>query len=71
MRDAILLTGTVLDVHRGDVYTVELDPPERRTIKAVKAGRLHHRHIRITAGDKVTVEMTPYDPTRGRILKRE
>jgi translation initiation factor IF-1 len=71
MRDAILLTGTVLDVHRGDVYTVELDSPERRTIKAVKAGRLHHRHIRITAGDKVTVEMTPYDPTRGRILKRE
>ena len=70
-RDSILLTGIVLEVHRGDVYTVELGSPERRTIKAVKAGRLHHRHIRITAGDKVTVEVSPYDPAQGRIVRRE
>lgn len=49
-------------------FKVRLD--DGREILAHVSGRLRVNHIRILAGDRVTVEMSPYDENRGRIVYR-
>jgi translation initiation factor IF-1 len=69
--DKIEMSGTVLREHRGDLFEVECAAGSlRRTVLAKRSGRLVKFRIRLLPGDHVTVEVSPYDPTRGRITYR-
>jgi len=67
-QDAIKARGSVIEAYKGDRFRVELD--NGVTILASISGRLWQRHIRIIPGDRVEVEMSPYDLTHGRISYR-
>ncbi len=65
--DPITLSGTVIGTNRG-AATVELD--NGSVVRGVIAGRLMKNRIRVVTGDRVEIEMTPYDLTKGRIVYR-
>lgn len=70
-RDFLVLEGVVTKCSRGGFYTVEyLSGTHRGTVLAKRSGRLNVHHIRITEGDRVRLEISPYDTTRGRITRR-
>ncbi len=64
----IELEGTVVEALPNAMFKVEL--PNGYVILAHISGKLRMNYIRILPGDKVTVEMSPYDLTRGRITWR-
>jgi translation initiation factor IF-1 len=64
----IELEGTVLETMPNAMFKVEI--PGGHTILAHISGKLRMNFIRILPGDKVTVEMSPYDLTKGRITWR-
>lgn len=66
--DVIELEGVVTDALPNAMFQVEL--PNGHTILAHISGKLRMNYIRILPGDKVMVEMSPYDLTRGRITWR-
>ena len=57
--------GKVVDVLKGGDYLVEL--PNGYTVEAYVSGKMRVNMIRILPGDTVTIELSPYDLTRGRI----
>ena len=63
--EMIEFVGVVSEVLRNAVFRVTLD--NGAAIMAHASGKLRIRRIRILAGDRVTVEMSPYDLTKGRI----
>jgi translation initiation factor IF-1 len=67
--ELIHFEGTVLEVLPDNRYPVELD--NGHEVLAYISGRMKQAHIRVLAGDRVTVEMTPYDLSKGRITFRE
>ena len=67
--DVIELEGTVLDALPNAMFQVELANGHK--ILAHISGKLRQNYIRIVPGDKVTVEMSPYDLTKGRIIWRD
>lgn len=67
-QDVIELEGTVLDTLPNAMFKVELE--NGHEILAHVSGKIRMNYIRILPGDKVTVEMSPYDLTRGRITYR-
>ncbi|HCZ0116785.1 translation initiation factor IF-1 [Staphylococcus felis] len=67
-QDVIELEGTVLDTLPNAMFKVELE--NGYEILAHVSGKIRMNYIRILPGDKVTVEMSPYDLTRGRITYR-
>lgn len=66
--DAIQMEGTVLDSLPNTTFKVELE--NGHTVIAHISGRMRKNYIRISIGDKVTVELTPYDLSKGRIVYR-
>ena len=60
--------GTVTEAVRGDFFRVALD--SGHSVLAKPAGKLQVHHIRLAIGDRVKVEISPYDPERGRIIQR-
>ncbi|MFA5658574.1 MAG: translation initiation factor IF-1 [Oscillospiraceae bacterium] len=66
--DVIELEGTVIDALPNAMFQVELANGHK--ILAHVSGKLRMNYIRIVPGDKVTVEMSPYDLTKGRITWR-
>ncbi len=66
--DVIELEGTVIEALPNAMFNVEL--PNGHKILAHISGKLRMNFIRILPGDKVTVQMSPYDLTRGRITWR-
>ena len=66
--DAIEVTGTVLEKFPSRLFSVQLE--HERVVLAHLAGRLRRNRIRVLAGDKVTLELSPYDLTKGRITYR-
>lgn len=66
--DCIELMGTVVEKFPSGLFSVQLE--EDRVILAHLAGKLRRNRIRVLAGDKVTIEMSPYDLTKGRITYR-
>ena len=66
--DVIEIEGTVTEALPNAVFMVEL--PNGRQIMVHISGKLRMNFIRILPGDKVTVEMSPYDLTKGRITWR-
>lgn len=67
--DHIEMSGVVIDTLPNTMFRVKLE--NGHTITAHISGRMRKNYIRILTGDKVTVELTPYDLTRGRIVYRE
>ena len=68
-KDVIELEGTVVDALPNTVFKVELQ--NGHVITAHISGKLRMNYIRILPGDKVTVELSPYDLNRGRITWRK
>ncbi len=66
--EAIEVEGTVAEVLPSAMFRVDLDNGHR--LLATAAGKMRKFRIRILAGDRVTVEMSPYDLARGRITFR-
>ncbi|MGI6545041.1 MAG: translation initiation factor IF-1 [Fastidiosipilaceae bacterium] len=66
--DAIEVEGTVTDSLPNAVFKVELE--NGHEIQAHISGKLRQHYIKILPGDKVVVELSPYDLTRGRITWR-
>ena len=66
--DVIEIEGKVIDTMPNAMFTVELENGHK--ILATISGKMRKNYIRILTGDRVTVEMSPYDLTRGRITYR-
>ena len=67
--DLIEFEGTVTELLPDARFRVRLDNGHETL--AYSSGKMKKNRIRILAGDRVTVEMTPYDLTKGRIIFRE
>jgi len=68
-KSAIEVEGKVLDVLPGGQFRVEL--PNKHTVVAHVSGKIRMNYIRILPGDTVTLELSEYDLTRGRITYRK
>ena len=66
--DQIQLSGTVVDTLPNTMFRVELE--NGHVVMAHISGKMRKNYIRILTGDKVKVEMSPYDLTKGRITFR-
>jgi translation initiation factor IF-1 len=67
--EVIVLQGKVLELLPSATFRVELENGNQ--IIAYTSGKMHKNRIRILVGDSVTVEMTLYDLTKGRITHRQ
>ena len=67
-QDAIELEGKVIEPLPNAMFNVELE--NGKTILCTISGKIRMNYIRILPGDKVVVEISPYDLTRGRITYR-
>jgi translation initiation factor IF-1 len=68
-KEVIELTGTIVEALPGTQFRVELENGHK--IIAHVAGKMRKHFIRLVPGDGVTVELTPYDLTKGRITYRK
>lgn len=66
--DQIVMEGTVIETLPNTLFRVELE--NGHVIIAHISGRMRKSYIRVLTGDKVKVEMTPYDLKKGRIIFR-
>jgi translation initiation factor IF-1 len=66
--DLINVEGTVEEIRAGGNFAVKTDMGP--VIIAKLSGRMRRYHIRVVAGDRVTVGVSPYDPTKGLIIYR-
>lgn len=66
--DQIEMEGTVVETLPNTMFRVELE--NGHVITAHISGKMRKHYIRILTGDRVTVEMTPYDLSKGRIIYR-
>jgi len=67
--DVIEVEGTVLEKLQNAMFRVELE--NKHVVLAHISGKLRMNFIRILPGDKVTIELSPYDLTKGRIIWRD
>lgn len=66
--EKVEVEGTVVEALPGTQFRVELD--NGHEVLAYLSGKMRKYYIRILLGDRVRVELTPYDLTRGRIIYR-
>ena len=67
--DLIPAAGVIVDKQPNAFFKVQLDNTEHIVLAAI-SGKMRKNRIRILVGDRVSVEMSPYDLTRGRITYR-
>ena len=67
--DVIEVEGVVTESYPNAMFEVEL--PNGHKVLAHVSGKLRMNYIRILPGDKVTLEMSPYDLSKGRIIWRD
>lgn len=67
-KETITQEGVVIEALPGATFKVRLDDDQE--ILAHLSGRMRLHHIRVLIGDRVKVEMSPYDKTKGRIVYR-
>ncbi len=68
-KDVIEVSGTIIETLPNAMFRVRLDTGQE--VLAYVSGRIRKNFIRILLGDKVTIELSPYDLSRGRIIFRE
>ena len=66
--DSIEMQGTILETMPNTMFRVELE--NGHVVIAHISGKMRKNYIRILTGDKVTVQLTPYDLSKGRIVFR-
>lgn len=66
--DSIEMQGTIIETLPNTTFRVELD--NGHEVIAHISGKMRKNYIRILTGDKVTVQLTPYDLSKGRIVFR-
>ena len=66
--EAIVLEGTVVETLANTKFRIKIDSGHE--VLAHISGKMRRHFIRIIPGDRVTVEVSPYDLTRGRIIYR-
>lgn len=66
--DIIELEGSIIDVLPNQMFKVQLDNEHKVT--CYTGGKMRQFKIRLVAGDRVRIEMTPYDLEKGRITRR-
>jgi translation initiation factor IF-1 len=66
--DLIQIEGTVEEIRAGGNFAVKTDMGP--VLIAKLSGRMRRHHIRVVPGDRVTVGVSPYDPTKGLIVYR-
>ncbi len=66
--DLIPIEGEIIEVHPGGTFTVETEAKTK--VHAHLSGRLRRFRIKVVLGDRVTVEVSPYDLSKGRITYR-
>lgn len=66
--DSIEVQGKIIETLPNAMFTVELDNGHK--VLAHVSGKMRMHFIKILPGDKVTIELSPYDLTRGRIVYR-
>jgi translation initiation factor IF-1 len=67
--EALEYEGTIIDVLPGQTFKVQLK--NDHIVTCYTGGKMRQFRIRLVLGDNVTVEMTPYDLTKGRIIYRK
>ena len=67
--EGIEMEGTVIETLPNTMFRVELE--NGHVVTAHISGKMRKHYIRILTGDKVKVELTPYDLSKGRIVYRE
>ena len=67
-RDRLFMDGIVTAAFRGGLFSVETE--SGNVLMAKPSGKIQKNLIKIIIGDKVTVEISPYDPEKGRIVQR-
>ncbi len=67
--EAIEVSGVITDALRDGQFRVRLDTGQE--VLAYTSGKMRKYHIRMALGDRVKVELSPYDLTRGRIIYRQ
>jgi translation initiation factor IF-1 len=68
MEEPIAIEGTIVTVLPGTMFRVELD--NKHQVLAHISGKMRKRFIRLTVGDRVKMEMSPYDLNKARIVYR-
>jgi translation initiation factor IF-1 len=66
---ALLMEGIVVEILPNAMFRVELDG-QSQSVLGVISGRMRQNNIKVIAGDRVSMEFSPYDLTRGRITRR-
>ena len=67
--DFIKMEGVVVEVLRNTTYRIKIGDFEKPVLATLN-GRMRQNNIKVLAGDTVEMEMSPYDLTRGRIVRR-
>ena len=67
-QDLLQFNGQVIELLKNAMFRVKLE--NGHMVTAHTAGKLRKKRIRVLQGDNVTVEVTPYDLTKGRIIFR-
>ena len=68
-KDLKILEGVVLEALPATTFKVKINE-DGREVLAYLSGKMRMNHIRVLPGDRVTVEFTPYDDSKGRISRR-
>lgn len=68
MEEHIEVEGRIVSVLAGTMFRVELD--NQHVVLATISGKMRKRFVRLTAGDRVKMEMSPYDLNKARIVWR-
>jgi translation initiation factor IF-1 len=68
VEEHIAVEGKIITVLAGTMFRVELD--NKHMVLATVAGKMRKRFVRLTAGDRVKMEISPYDLTKARIVWR-
>jgi translation initiation factor IF-1 len=68
--EGFTLEGTIVELLPNAMFRVKLDSSETLIIGII-SGRMRQNKIKILTGDRVDIEFSPYDLTRGRIIKRK
>ncbi len=63
------MEGTITDVLPNAMFRVQIDGQEK-TVIGIISGKMRMNHIKILLGDRVEIEFSPYDITKGRITRR-
>jgi translation initiation factor IF-1 len=66
--DVIEMTGRVIEVLPDSKFRIDLE--SGHSVLGYLSGRMIQNHIQVMVGDNVTVELTPYDLSRGRVTRR-